>query len=139
MHEAGEVDLEEFVGEGKDSTCEDCGMAESKCKCPTEEGVAGGVLGGAVGAIATKNTNASIFIDWYLLIKSLTFPENIIMIIMAIITANTIITRFWEIATAVKMESNEKIISNKTIWIMALKKTWAPPLVVSCSPIIIFS
>jgi hypothetical protein len=60
MHEAGEVDLEEFVGEGKDSTCEDCGMAESKCKCPTEEGVAGGVLGGAVGAIATKNTKGAI-------------------------------------------------------------------------------
>jgi hypothetical protein len=36
MHEAGEVDLEEFVGEGKDSTCEGCGMAESKCECLAE-------------------------------------------------------------------------------------------------------
>ena len=60
MHEAGEVDLEEFVGEGKDSTCEGCGMAESKCECPTEEGIAGGAVGGAIGAFATKSPSGAI-------------------------------------------------------------------------------
>jgi len=60
MHETGEVDLEEYVGEGKESTCEGCGMAESKCECPTEEGVAGGVLGGVAGAIATKSPSGAL-------------------------------------------------------------------------------
>ncbi len=60
MHEAGEVDLEEFVGEGKDSTCEGCGMAESKCECPTEEGIAGGAVGGAIGAFATKSPRGAL-------------------------------------------------------------------------------
>ena len=60
MHEAGEVDLEEFVGEGKDSTCEGCGMAESKCECPTEEGIAGGAVGGALGAFATKSPSGAM-------------------------------------------------------------------------------
>ena len=65
--------------------------------------------------MATKKTIASILMVWYLLMKSLTIPEKAIIITMAIITARIMITRFDEIATAVKIESKENTISSNTI------------------------
>jgi hypothetical protein len=37
MQETSEVDLEEYVGETKEETCNECGMLESSCECDHEE------------------------------------------------------------------------------------------------------
>ena len=60
MSEQNTIDLEEYVGEGKDPACEDCGMSENKCECPTEEGMVGGALGGIAGAVATKSPSGAM-------------------------------------------------------------------------------
>lgn len=36
MQETGTIDLEDYVSEGDDETCNECGMIESKCSCDDE-------------------------------------------------------------------------------------------------------